>query len=114
LEPQEIRESAAAFAWLVPAVPADLAALIVGLTLQFTGTAIAPSMIPLLVVVLYTILAFLMFLRHSHTAQRLIAHRLGIDPKVARRIDFRGYERFDRSIAAARSAHDASRHDAAD
>lgn len=101
MEPQEIRESAAAFAWLVPVVPADLAALVFGLTLQFTGTAIAPSLIPLLVVVLYTILAFLMFLRHSHAAQRLIAQRLGIDPKVARKIDFRGYERFDRSIAAA-------------
>jgi membrane protein implicated in regulation of membrane protease activity len=112
LEPQEIRETAVAFAWLIPVPPANVAALAISLALQFTGTAIAPEIIPWLVAMLYSVLALFMFVRHSHTAQRSVARRLGIDAKVARKIDFRGYERFDRSIAAARSAHDAARRDA--
>lgn len=102
-----------AFAWLIPVVPANLAALAISLALQFTGTAIAPAMIPWLVAALYSVLAVFMFLRHSHTAQRLVGGRLGIDAKAERKIDFRGYEKFDCSIAAARSAHDAARRGAA-
>lgn len=108
LEPQEIRETAVAFAWLIPVLPANLAALAISLALQFTGTAIAPAMIPSLVSAIYSGLAVFMFLRHSHAAQRLVAGRLGIDAKAERKIDFRGYEKFDRSIAAARSARDAA------
>jgi len=109
LEPHEIRETALAFAWLLPVVPVDLAALAISLALQSTGTAIAPAMIPWLVGALYSVLAVFVFLRHLRTAQRLVAGRLGIDAKAERKIDFRGYEKFDRSIAAAHSAHGAAR-----
>jgi hypothetical protein len=108
LEPQETRETAVAFAWILLLGPVALAALAISLTLQSTGTATGPAMIPFLVATLYAVLAFSAFLRHLHAAQRLVAGRLGIGAKAERKIDFRGYENFDRSIAAARSAHEAA------
>lgn len=97
-----------ALAWLIPVVPANFAALVISLALQFTGTATAPAMVPWLVAVPYSVVAFAMFLRHSHRAQGLVARRLRIDSTAERNIDFRGYEKFDRSIAAARGAPDSA------
>lgn len=102
LEPEEIHESGTAIAWIGSLLPVEFAALAISLMLQSHGTATGPAMIPLLVSTLYAVLAFLAFLRHLHAAQRLVAVRLGIDATAERKIDLGSYDKFDRSIAAAR------------
>ena len=101
LEPREARELATATAWVLPIVPVNLAVVVIGIGLQFTGTATAMAMIPWLVAVAATVVAYTRYRHHTAAAQRLVAERLQIEPKGRRRIDFRGYERFDRSIAEA-------------
>lgn len=104
LEPLEIRNIAMAYAWVVPAIPLLLAALVAGLVMQLAGVSMAGSVIPWAVATLYSLLALLMWRLRNREARRLVARRLGIDTKAARTIDFRGYEKFERSLARARGA----------
>jgi hypothetical protein len=108
LEPKEIRSSAIAYAWIIPIVPLLVLSLIAGLVLQFNGASTAASALPWATAVLYSALALLMWRAHIRKAQRLVARRLGIDDKAARKIDFRGHEKFERSIAQARAASSSS------
>jgi hypothetical protein len=109
LEPEEIRESMMAYAWTIPMFPITIAAMFVGFALQPGGIVTTMSILPMLAAVVYAVLGMSMFLLHHHKAQDLVARRLGLDPKAARKIDFRGYNKFDCSIAQAREAGSSNR-----
>jgi len=104
LEPEEIREVTTAYAWVIPIPPFCIVSIFVGFALQSGGMATTTSILPILATTAYAVLGMSMFLLHHHKAQDLVAHRLGIDPKAVRKIDFRGYDKFDRSIAQTRAA----------
>jgi hypothetical protein len=104
LEFEEIRESTMAYAWIILIPPFSLVSVFVAFALQSGGMGTAASMLPWLAAFVYAVLGMPMFLLHLHKAQDLVAHRLGLDPKAARKIDFRGFDNFDRSIAQARAA----------
>lgn len=105
LEPDEIREAALAYAWVLLIGPCNIAGVGATLALQFAGVAMPAAILPWIAGVVYTGVAVFMWRRHVRHAQRLVAARLGLDPRMAHLIDFRGYEKFGKSVAAARSAN---------
>ena len=104
LEIDEIREVTRAYGWLIPLPVLAIGSLIVSFALQSRGVNMAISVLPMLVLAVYVALAVVTNFRHLHKAQDLVALRLGLDPKAARKIDFRGYEKFERTMAQARAA----------
>lgn len=101
LEIEEIRQVTIAYAWTVPIAPICIIGAIIGLTLEFNGMGKIPSLFAWLVAAGYAGLAMVEFLVHHHKAQDLVARRLGLGRKAARKLDFRGYAKFDESTARA-------------
>ncbi len=72
-------------------------ALVLTLGLGWGSSALWLALVPLWA---YSLPAMMIHSHHYRRAQQLVASRLGIPQHVARRIELRGTERFDASIAA--------------
>ncbi|HEY0117987.1 MAG TPA: hypothetical protein VGC04_04325 [Cellulomonas sp.] len=87
---------------LIPVVAIVTVACAVAL--DFSDVSRAVSLSPVLLLAAYAAFALFMWRRNVHKAQQLLARRLKLNERAARRIDFRGFANFYRSLEEARAA----------
>jgi len=104
LELAEIQLVSRAYTWtvLIPVVAIVTVACAVALDFADVSQPVAVS--PVLLLAAYAALALFMWRRNVRKAQQLLARRLGLNERAARRIDFRGVANFYRSVEEARAA----------